>query len=121
MRALFVVLPVLAFSAWAGDSPSEAAIRKVIATFNNPRERASVLARDADIAYLGRPAGQGESQVYYEVKKIKLVSPDVAFVDGTASQYGSVTLKRSMRVVFLLNREGGVWRISVLRVGGRHW
>ena len=43
---------------------------------------------------------------------------DVAFVDATASQFGSVILKRSGPAMFVLKREGGVWRISVLRFGG---
>jgi ketosteroid isomerase-like protein len=41
----------------------------------------------------------------------------VAFVDAVASQYGSTIMKRAMRAVFVLKREGGAWRISVMRVG----
>ena len=119
MRAVCCVLPMLAAIAWAGGTTDDEAIRKAIATFNDPHKRARVLARGADIAPLDRVGGQGVSQVYYEVTAIKFVSPDVAFVDATASQYGSVILKRTTRVVFVLKREGGVWRISVLRVRGR--
>ena len=113
------VLPMLAAFAWAGGTTDSDAIRKAIATFNDPHKRASVLAREADIAPLDRSGGQGVSQVYFEVTAIRLVTPDVAFVDGTASQYGSVILKRTTRVVFVLKREGGVWLISVMRVAGR--
>ena len=116
---MFCVVPMLAVRAWAGDPPDSDAIRKAIATFNDPHERPTVLTRDADIAPLMRPAGRGVSQVYFEATAIKLVSPDVAFVDATASQFGSLILKRTMRVVFVLKREGGGWRISVLRIAGR--
>ena len=110
---------MLAAFAWAEGPADGEAIRKAIATFNDPHTRATVLARDADIARLDRSGGQGVSQVYCEVTAIKLVSPDVAFVDAAASQYGSVILKRTTPVVFVLKRGGGAWRISVLRVGGR--
>jgi hypothetical protein len=59
------------------------------------------------------------SQVYFEATAIRLVTPDVAFVDATAAQYGSVILKRSTAAVFVLKREGGAWRISVMRIEGR--
>src|ERR1035438_6340475 len=88
MRAVCCVFPMLAALAWAGGTTDDEAIRKAIATFNAPHKRASVLARGADIAPLDRVGGQGVSQVYYEVTAIKFVSPDVAFVDATASQYG---------------------------------
>ena len=119
MRAACCVFLVLAASAWAGDSPDSEAIRKAIATFNDPRQRASVLAPNADIAPLGHFAGKEVSQVYLEVKAIRFVSPDVAFVDAAASQYGSVILKRTMSAVFVLKREDGAWLISVMRIVGQ--
>jgi hypothetical protein len=113
------VFPMLAACAWATDPAGSEAIRQAIATFNNPRERASVLARDADIAPLDRFAGQEVSPVYFEATAIRLVTPDVAFVDAAASQFGSLILKRTTPAVFVLKREGGAWRISVMRIGGR--
>jgi ketosteroid isomerase-like protein len=107
--ALFLV-----FAAQAADSD---AIRKTIATFNHPHERAAVLARDADITPLDRFAGQELSQVYFETTAIRFVTPDVAFVDASASQYGSTIMKRTMPAAFVLKREEGGWRISVLRIG----
>jgi hypothetical protein len=110
--------PMLAACAWAGD-PAEDAIRKAIATFNDPHTRATVLARGADIAPLDRMGGPGVSRVYFEAIAIRFVTPDVAKVKASASQYGSVILKRTMPVLFVLKREAGVWRISVMRIGGR--
>ena len=107
---------MLAARAWAAETTDSEAIRKAIATFNDLRERATVLARDADLSPLDRFAGQEVSQVYFEATAIRLVTPDVAFVDAAASQFGSVILKRSMAAVFVLKREAGIWRISVMRI-----
>ena len=118
MRTIISILPMLAACAWAGD-PAEDAIRKAIATFNDPQKRATVLAPGADMAPLDRMGGPGVSRVYFEATAIRFVTPDVAKVKASASQYGSLILKRTMPVVFVLKRDGGVWRITALRVGGR--
>ena len=104
----------------ADESADFAAVHKAVATFNHPAEGASVLARDTDVPPLDRFAGQEVSQIYFAVTAIRFVTPDVAFVDATASQFGSVILKRSGPAMFVLKREGGVWRISVLRFSGRN-
>jgi hypothetical protein len=116
MKATWCILLGLCARAWAADPADNEAIRKAIATFNDPHERATVLARDADLSPLGRFAGQEVSQVYFEAKAIRFVTADVAFVDAAASQYGSTIMKRSMRAVFVVKREGGAWRISVMRI-----
>jgi hypothetical protein len=117
MKALCCLLTLAAF-AWADEAADSDAIRKAIASFNNASERAAVLARDADVPRLDRYTGQEISQVYFEPTAIRLITPDVAFVDATASQFGSVILKRSARAMFVMKRESGVWRISVLRIAG---
>jgi hypothetical protein len=109
---------MLAAFAWAGGTTDSDAIRKAIATFNDPHKRATVLAPGADIAPLDRVGGPGVSRVYFEATAIRFATPDVAKVNASASQYGSLILKRTIPVVFVLKREGGVWRISVLRVAG---
>ena len=110
------VFPLLAACAWAGAVPDSEAIRQAIATFNDPHKRATVLAPGANIAPLGRMGGPGVSRVYFEATAIRFVTPDVASVKASASQYGSVILKRTAPAVFVLKREGGVWRISVMRM-----
>jgi len=117
MKALYCFLT---FAALLGaDEPVDSpAIRKLIANFNHASERASILAHDADLPRLDRYAGQEISQIYFEPTAIRLVTPDVAFVDATASQFGSVILKRTSPAIFVLKREGGIWRISVMRITG---
>jgi hypothetical protein len=119
MKATCCILLALAARAWAADPADNEAIRKAIATFNDPHERATVLARDADLSPLDRFAGQEVSQIYFEAKAIRFVTADVAFVDAAASQYGSTILKRSMHAAFVMKREGGAWRISVMRITAR--
>ena len=119
MKATYFILLAMAARAWAAGPADNEAIRKAIATFNDPDERATVLARDADLSPLEPFTGQEVSQVYFEAKVIRFVTPDVAFVCAVASQYGSTIMKRSMRAVFIMKREGGAWRISVMRITAR--
>ena len=119
MNATCCILLALAARAWAAEPADNEAIRKAIATFNDPHERATVVARDADLSPLERFGGQEVSQVYFKAGAIRFVTADVAFVDAAASQYGSTIMKRSMRAVFVMKREGGAWRISVMRITGR--
>src|ERR1039458_10530017 len=116
MKAIFALLLMLAVTASAAETDASEAIRKAIATFNRPHERATVLARDADLSPLDRFAGQEVSQVYFQATAIRLVTPDVAFVDATATQFGSLIVKRTTPAVFVLKREAGAWRIAVMRI-----
>src|ERR1035438_2673370 len=109
MKALYWIFPMLATCAWAAEPAYNEAIRKAIATFNNPRERATVLARDADIPPLEGFAGQEVSQVYLGAPPIKLGPPEVAFVAPPPSQFGTLIRKRGLPAVFVLKREGGAW------------
>jgi hypothetical protein len=120
MRTIISILPMLAACAWAGD-PAEDAIRKAIATFNDPHTRATVQAPGAEIAPLDRVGGPEVSRVYFEAPAMRFPMPDVAKVKVSASQYGSLVLKRTIPVVFVLKRDRGVWRISALRIGGRRY
>jgi hypothetical protein len=119
MKAICVIFLILAACGEAAGPSDSDAVRKAIATFNHPHERATVLAPDADLSPLDRFAGQDVSPVYFEATTIRFVTPDVAFVDAVASQYGSTIMKRTMPAMFVLKREGGVWRISVMRIAGR--
>ena len=58
MKATCCILLALAACAWPAGPADNEAIRKATATFNDPHERATVLARDADLSPLDRFAGQ---------------------------------------------------------------
>jgi len=114
MRMLWSIPLLWTLCARADDGD---AVRKAIARFNDPHQRHSVLTPDADLDSLSRYRGPEVSQVYFEVKAVRFVTPDVAVVDAAGSQYGSLIMKRSLRAVFVLKKEGDGWRVAVLRVG----
>jgi len=116
MRILWCIPLLCAVCARADDSD---AVRKTIARFNDPRERASVLAPGADLGGLSRFQGPELSQVYFEFKALQFVTPDVALVDTAGSQYGSVVVKRSLPALFVLKKQGGEWRVAIVRLTGR--
>src|SRR5437868_1591285 len=99
LLCLFLMLPPIAC---ASEIEDNAAIRKVLATFNDIHARPTVLTNDADIEPLARFAGREVSQVYFEAKAIRLVTGEVAFVDATASQYGSLIMKHAIPAYFVL-------------------
>ena len=113
VRMLWAIPLLWTLCARADDG---AAVRKVITAFNDPHQRQSVLMPDADLDSLSRYRGPEMSQVYFEVKAVRFVAPDVAVVDAAGSQYGSLTIKRSLRAVFVLKKQGDAWRVAVLRV-----
>lgn len=121
MKALWIVTLYLAANAWSDEADDRAAIRKTVTTFNDTHLRSSVLAHDADLGDLSRYRGLDVSQVYFEVKEVRLIAAEVAVADATGSQFGSLVAKRSVPAVFVLKREGGEWRVVLLRMGGPCW
>ncbi|MCW5981806.1 MAG: hypothetical protein KIT09_27215 [Bryobacteraceae bacterium] len=64
-----------------------------------------------------RPAWDEVTPPRIEKKSIRLVTPDVAIVDASWVQYGSMIVKREWPVLLLLKKDGARWRVSSLRVG----
>ncbi len=116
MKAVFCLFLAIAALARADETTDRQAIRDVIAAFNDLRQRPLVLAPGADISPLQRLAGREVSQLYFEAKSIRFVTPDVAFVDAAASQFGTTILKRTLAASFVLRRMDGAWKIAILRV-----
>jgi hypothetical protein len=112
----FWLLPLVAICALADEAADRTAIRRAIELFNDPQERASVLAPDADIPSSRRCWATGRSPIYFEMKGVRFIGPDVALADATATQYSSVILKQNMPAVFILKRQGRAWLIDALRV-----
>jgi hypothetical protein len=116
MRALCYVPFLLAACAWADEAADRAAIEKAVIAFNHPHERATVLAKDANLSSPTRYAWQEVSQVFFESQGVRFVTPDVAVVDAAGSQYGSVIVKQSIPALFVMRREGGDWKVVILRM-----
>jgi hypothetical protein len=51
-------------------------------------------------------------------EEIRLVGPYSALVDALLVQYGTTTGRSSVRVVLLLEKESGEWKISFWRTLG---
>jgi len=115
MRILWSVPLLWAMCVHADDGD---AVRRAVAAFNDPRQRATVAAPGADLDDLSRFRGAELSQVFFETKAVRFVTADVAVVDAAGSQYGSLIMKRSLPALLVLKKEGGAWRVAVLRVSG---
>ena len=121
MRVLPCLLCLCAIPAWADEAADRAAVAKVVIAFNDKPRRPALLTRDADIPSLSSNPGEEVSQIYFEAKTVKLLTPDVAIVDADGSQYGSLAAKRVLPALFVMQRVGGEWRIAVLRLTTRYW
>jgi len=53
---------------------------------------------------------------FIEIQSVQFVSPDVALVDASQTQFGSVILKRTVPVILLMKLDGKEWRILSMRL-----
>jgi len=53
---------------------------------------------------------------FIETQSVEFVSPELAVVNATQTQYGSVILKRIVPVMLLMKIEGKEWRILSMRL-----
>ena len=112
MKAICLML--LPLFLHADEAADRAAIGKVIHSFNDVYARQSVLVPKPDIPDLSRCWRQELSQIYFEMKSVRFVTPDVALADANANRYGLG--KQSAPAVFVLKREGADWKIDSLRL-----
>jgi hypothetical protein len=113
MRALCCILLVVPLLR-ADEAADRTAIRKAIHTFNDASARPSVLTPNADVPNLAGCWRQELSQIYFEMKTVRFVTPDVALADAAANRYGLG--KQTAPAFFVLKREGAEWKIDVLRL-----
>ena len=125
-----------AFGLWADEAQDRTAIDKVIATLNDPVQRAGLLARDVDSSVdfdrlidlhrkhplaPGVVIGMNEPWTEFTVPRvvsgtILFITPSVAIVDGASTIRGAVTLAPSVPLLFVVKKEGTEWRIRAVRV-----
>ena len=138
MKAVFVLL--LATSAMAADFEG---VRAVLRGFNaaaggrEPEAMRRLFTVQADYSDGDRRIegpdaivtlllrGQTWSEVTPPVLQeegIRFIGPFAALVDARLIRYGSTIVKSSIRVVLLVEKEKGVWKISSWRVSScRFW
>ena len=79
-----------------------------------------MLARDADLRALRRveddQAWSEVSPLYFSIRAIRFVTPDVALVDARASQFGSLELAARRSAVIVMRREPDGWKVVLVRV-----
>lgn len=120
---------------WADEAADRIAIHKVMAALSEARRSTDTKALSAlfvsdaarsELEYLSAMDGRlldASNRPWSEVtvprivaKSIHFATPDVAVVDASNTQYGSVVLVRSVPVLFVMKRQGEDWRIDSLRV-----
>jgi ketosteroid isomerase-like protein len=123
---------------WADEAADRIAISKVMAALSeaqrsgNTKALAALFASDAAKTELDRLSEmdggmlEASKRPWSEVtlpriviKSIHFATPDVAVVDASNRQHGSV-LERSIPVLFIMKRQGEVWKIDSLRVVIEH-
>jgi hypothetical protein len=82
---------------------------------DNPAELAGISALDGMLAESQRPLSE-VSAPKLAVRSIRFISPEVAMVDAEKVQFGSMILRRSIPMLFVMRKEGPDWRIASVRV-----
>ena len=110
LSCLLLVFPLLQ----ADEAADRKAIGKAIHTFNDTTARASVLVPDADVPDLAGCWRQEVSPIYFEMKAVRFVTPDVALADAAANRYSLG--KQTAPAFFVMKRVGAEWKIDALRL-----
>lgn len=142
MRHFSGVILILSFSLfcavglWADEAQDRAAIDRVIATLNDPVQRAGLLAKDVDSGVdfnrlvdlhrkdsssPGVVIGMDETWTELTIPRvvsggILFITPFVAIVDGASTIRGAVTLAASVPLLLVMKKDGAEWRIRAVRV-----
>jgi len=131
-----VVCGLLAFAAlgWADERADRAAIQAVVEALakdqagGGQKGTAGLFTDDADNQLsrlsdldrrLPQPGGEPWSEVTAPrlvVKAIRFITPDVALVDATYTQYGSTIVVRRVPILLVMRKEAKGWRIASLRL-----
>ncbi len=121
MKGLLLVL-ILAVPVFGQDAGDRAAIERLIAELNDPKERPAVLAEaDRDAAaelehlWAGRQPWSETTAPHINIQRVRFLTADVALVDVAAVQYGTVTGRYRIPFLLVLLRANTKWRIAEVR------
>ena len=136
MRAILCLPLLFAAGLRADEAKDRASIEKVIATLNDPVQRAALFTSDASsdvdfdrlidlhrpdrfVPY--RPIGINETWTeltapYVVSGAIRFITADVATVDGASTISGAIVLVPRVPLLFVMKRESAKWKISSVRV-----
>ncbi len=108
--------------AWADEATDREAIEQQVSAFNNHSKPPSDLFT-ADMpdsertALLTEPMSE-VSSVKIVIRSVRFITPEVAMVDCTNTQYGSAIVVQTIPVLLVVKKDGSQWKIAYLRVFG---
>jgi hypothetical protein len=118
VRRILCLSILVATCAWADDATDREAIERMIAAVNNHSEPLTDLFT-ADAPENERGMLSANEQPWSEVtspritaRSIRFLRPQVALVECTNTQYGSVILARTTSMLLVMKKDRGQWRIA---------
>lgn len=121
MRRILCLTILIATCARADDATDRQAIERVIAAVNNHSKPLTDLYT-ADAPENERSMLSSNEQPWSEVtsprittRSIRFIPPQVALVECTNTQYGSVILVRTTSILLVMKKDAGQWRVASVR------
>jgi hypothetical protein len=112
---------LVATCAWADDATDREAIERLIAAVNNHSKPLTDVFT-ADAPENERSKLSADEQPLSEVtsprittRSIRLITPQIALVECTNTQYGSMIMVRSTPMLLVMKKDGAQWRIACVR------
>jgi hypothetical protein len=115
---------LIASCTWADDVIDRQAIEQLIAALNShntpPSDLFTTDAPDSErIIWLDHEDPMSEvTPPRLVIRSVRFITPEVALVDCTNTQYGSIFMARSIPVLLVIKKDGAQWKIASLRVLG---
>jgi hypothetical protein len=115
---------LVATCAWADDATDREAIERLIAAVNDHSKPLSDLFT-TDAPESEQVMLSANEQPWSEVtsprittRSIRLITPQIALVESTNTQYGSTIMVRATAMLLVMKKDGAQWRIAcVLGLG----
>ena len=112
-------LPILAATcSWADDASDREAIERLISAVNH-HSKPLTDAFTADAPESERIMLSGHEEPLSEVtsplitiRSIRLITPRVALVECTSTQYGSAIIARTTSMLLVMKKDEGQWRVA---------
>jgi hypothetical protein len=101
------------------DNPDRTALYSVINALNDRSlsqvARAQLFTQDADIDRQTRASTEPWSEVtppHFTVDSLRFLTPQLALIEAAKTQFGSILVKHSTRLLLVMKKEGSTWRIA---------
>ena len=121
MRQILCLSILVATCAWADDATDREAIERLITSVNHhSKPLTDVFTADApeseQIMLSGHEEPMSEvTSPLITTRSIRLITPQVALVECTTTQYGSAIMARTTSMLLVMKKIGRQWRIASVR------